>query len=197
MKVSKHISTIFLVSSFSCILLFGLIFWIYSNSDIKTLSLLKEALSTTSGFFGGISTLVAAYVASQLFNDWRVEKKYELIKEKSNNLLIAIYACKSNLEKLAVYVYTYPNLKDKNEYDFFLKTTSEIVFEYQEIIINLKTHLAIHGKVIGKDKLLSDDDLLEINSGFSALSIASEIILKNFKLSANNQISIAKKYQRF
>ena len=71
MKVSKHISTVILASSFSSILLFAFIFWLYSNSDSKTLSTLKDALSTTSGFFGGITTLIAAYIASKLFNDWK------------------------------------------------------------------------------------------------------------------------------
>ena len=71
MNFTRLISTFFLATTFACIVLFACIFWFYSNADSKTLILLKDSLSTASGFFGGITTLIAAYIASRLFNDWK------------------------------------------------------------------------------------------------------------------------------
>jgi len=85
MKFTKLVSSVILVSSLATILLFALILWLYSNADTKTLALLKEALSTTSSFFGGITTLVAAYIASSLYTDWKAQTKYaEQLKNISN-----------------------------------------------------------------------------------------------------------------
>lgn len=76
MKFIHLISTIFLTTAFTCIFLFAGIFWFYSSADSKTLILLKDSLSTASGFFGGITTLIAAYIASRLFNDWKEQQRH-------------------------------------------------------------------------------------------------------------------------
>lgn len=88
MKFCHLISTIFLATTFACIFLFAGIFGFYSSADSKTLILLKDSLSTASGFFGGITTLIAAYIASKLFNDWRDEKNYELENTLLTNILV-------------------------------------------------------------------------------------------------------------
>lgn len=88
MKFSHLISTIFLATTFACIFLFAGIFWFYSGADSKTLILLKDSLSTTSGFFGGITTLIAAYIASKLFNDWKVQHNKTLEKEVGWDVII-------------------------------------------------------------------------------------------------------------
>jgi len=81
---------VILIASFATIYLFGLIFYIYVNADSKTLATLKDSLSTTSGFFSGIATLVAAYIASKLFNDWKEEKNFDAKKEYAQSILIGI-----------------------------------------------------------------------------------------------------------
>lgn len=70
-KISKMVSTIILSTTFTTILLFGLIFYMYYEPNTEYTVGLKESFSITASFFGGIATLVAAYIASQLFNDWR------------------------------------------------------------------------------------------------------------------------------
>ncbi|WP_265464688.1 hypothetical protein [Acinetobacter entericus] len=50
--------------------------------------MLKDSLATASGFFGGITTLIAAYIAANLFNDWRDEKNYELENTLLSNILM-------------------------------------------------------------------------------------------------------------
>lgn len=100
MKFSRLISTIFLATIFACILLFACIFWFYSNADSKTLGLLKDSLSTASSFFGGITTLTAAYIASRLFNDWKIQHNKNLEKEAIFKTLSIIESNHFPLKKL-------------------------------------------------------------------------------------------------
>lgn len=81
MNISKLVSTVILATVIFSIYLFGLIFWLYSSSNDKTLVLLKESLSTTSSFFGGTATLIAAYIATKLFNDWREQEHVRFIRQ--------------------------------------------------------------------------------------------------------------------
>lgn len=91
MKFSHLISTIFLTTAFGCILLFAVIFWFYSNADSKTLILLKDSLSAASGFFGGITTLIAAYIASRLFNDWKEQHNKQVLATEAKETFKLIH----------------------------------------------------------------------------------------------------------
>jgi len=91
MKFSHLISTIFIATAFGCILLFAVIFWFYSNADSKTLILLKDSLSTASGFFGGITTLIAAYIASRLFNDWKEQHNKQVLATEAKETFKLIH----------------------------------------------------------------------------------------------------------
>lgn len=86
MNFTRFISTIFLTTTFACIVLFACIFWFYSSADSKTLILLKDSLSTASGFFGGITTLIAAYIASRLFNDWKEQHNKQVLAFEAKQL---------------------------------------------------------------------------------------------------------------
>jgi len=68
MNISKLASTVILATAFATLFLFAFLFFLYGD--------FANALSMTAGLFGGIATLVAAYVATQLFNDWKKEAKY-------------------------------------------------------------------------------------------------------------------------
>ncbi|EPF81526.1 hypothetical protein GCM10025882_31600 [Acinetobacter gyllenbergii] len=74
---------------------------IYSHWGDQNSQALKDSLSTTSGIFGGLATLVAACVAAYLFNDWKVQKKYEIVSTLA-------------LEAHREYIYA------KDKYHFFL-----------------------------------------------------------------------------
>ncbi len=86
MSISKLASTVILATSFATIFLFAFIFYLYGGER----SVLEDALSMTASFFGGIATLVAAYLATQLFNDWRVEKNYDLENQYLSNIVIGL-----------------------------------------------------------------------------------------------------------
>lgn len=67
MNISKLASTVIMATSIATLFLFTMIFYVYGADQ----NALEKAFSITSGFFGGIATLVAAYIATQLFNDWK------------------------------------------------------------------------------------------------------------------------------
>ncbi|MGX5699594.1 hypothetical protein ACWKWF_08320 [Acinetobacter kookii] len=75
---------------------FALTFILFNFFKIETS--LKDAWATLGSFFGGITTLVAAYVASRLFNDWRDQEKFnsektyfDLILPHVHQLVLDLY----------------------------------------------------------------------------------------------------------
>lgn len=87
--------------------------------DYKTpkIDVLKDAWDVLGSFFGGITTLVAAYIATQLFNDWRVVKQYEIIlnyiliiKKQIQELIIFINSNRNNFIKFRLKIKD-PHLK--------------------------------------------------------------------------------------
>ena len=93
MNISKIASTVILATSFAVVFLFAFIFYLYSSISGISLNNLKDALSMTASFFGGIATLVAAYVAAKLFNDWKEQERMVFIRNTaydSSNLMVQI-----------------------------------------------------------------------------------------------------------
>lgn len=105
-----------LIASFATIYLFGLIFYIYKNADSQTLSTLKDSLSTTSGFFGGIATLVAAYIASKLFNRWEDQHN----KQVNSDFIMKLYDCLFEMRQLSTssvgFIRNYLTKENKSNY---------------------------------------------------------------------------------
>lgn len=82
MNISKLASTVIMATGIATLLLFAFIFYLYGGDQ----KVLEKAFTTTSSFFGGIATLVAAYIGTQLFNDWR-----DQVKDKRNEYFILKY----------------------------------------------------------------------------------------------------------
>jgi hypothetical protein len=74
MRTKDFVQTIILICVFITIILFGFIYYLLLNEAQN--SLIKDTLSLVASFFGGISTLAAAYVATFLFNDWKVQQNF-------------------------------------------------------------------------------------------------------------------------
>lgn len=72
-KISQMVSTVILVTTVFSIISFGLIFHMYYNADAKNSAALSSSFEAIGGLFGGITTLAAAYIASQFFNDWKIQ----------------------------------------------------------------------------------------------------------------------------
>ena len=76
-------------NTFAIVLALNIIFFVvvfiwYGCSNIE--DQLKETFTLTIGFFGGLATLGAAYIAANLFNDWRVQQRYIDKKQYSLDL---------------------------------------------------------------------------------------------------------------
>jgi len=116
LKISKLASTVILTASLATIYLFGLIFYVYTNADSKTLATLKDSLSTTSGFFGGIATLVAAYIASKLFNRWEDQHN----KQVNSDFIMKLYDCLFEMRQLSTssvgFIRNYLTKENKSNY---------------------------------------------------------------------------------
>lgn len=100
-NISKLASTVILATSFAIVLLFAFLFYLYGD--------FKDALSDTASFFGGIATLVAAYIATQLFNDWREQHNKQIMNtfglkvyEKYLKFEDALYSAQDTLSDLKV-----------------------------------------------------------------------------------------------
>lgn len=139
MNISKMASTVILTTTIATIFLFAIIFYLYGGEDAR----LKEAFLTTSGFFGGIATLVAAYIATQLFNDWRVEKQFEINQQY-------VISIKSKVAELRSYIsnqrtlFTMIKLELMRE-DLKIKEYQSLNLEVQQIIKNI---IDISGEII-------------------------------------------------
>ena len=70
-------TSILVVGIFTLLVFGGSYYFVLSDANPSTQPL-KDALSITASFFGGLATLTAAYIASRLFNDWKEQKKYEV-----------------------------------------------------------------------------------------------------------------------
>lgn len=93
MNISKMASTVILATAFTTIFLFAFLFYLYGD--------LKDALSDAASFFGGIATLVAAYVATELFNDWRDQHN----KNIESSLILKIVESFNNFDEKLSYFY--------------------------------------------------------------------------------------------
>lgn len=86
------IVTIFLIS----IIIFFIV-WINLSSS-NPYDSLKDALNFTASIFSGLTTLGASIVATYLFNDWRVERKYLNLKDNVDEIKIIIEKLNSDLD---------------------------------------------------------------------------------------------------
>lgn len=89
-SLANAVQTSILIVGIFTLLVFGGSYY-FVLSDVKASEQpLKDALSITASFFGGFATLIAAYIASLLFNDWKDEKNYELESKYLENTLLNI-----------------------------------------------------------------------------------------------------------
>lgn len=112
-----------------CIITFFLIFsifWIllFSWGDVNSA---KDSLSIVSGIFGGVTTLSAAVIAAYLFNDWKDQKKYEIV----SSLAIEahrefIYAKDKYMFFLFQHIYETPEITYKEVDDDLFKVISKL-----------------------------------------------------------------------
>ncbi|CAA0187961.1 hypothetical protein [Acinetobacter baumannii] len=128
MTIKDIAQTSFLVCGVITIFLFGFIYYLMMNESVSSIALIKDSINLTASFFGGIATLVAAYIATLLFNDWKDQEKYKIhlkfIECVANDSLVLI----TELRKIA-----YPTSKIKNAIKIYKKDDKNTEFTVEKI----------------------------------------------------------------
>lgn len=132
--VSLIISILFLV------IIFG-IFYAYVNNSQPA----KDALNTLGSFFGGMTTLAAALIASLLFNDWRDQHNKNIEAQFAKEVMDL--TCKSNFQLLqalnAIESYI-QNIDDTSPDNF--KTAFQNLNEVRDTLLGIicpKVHIIV------------------------------------------------------
>lgn len=73
LSLANAVQTSILIVGFLTLIVFGGSYYFILSDAQPSTQPLKDALSITASFFGGFATLIAAYIASRMFNDWRDE----------------------------------------------------------------------------------------------------------------------------
>lgn len=177
MNISKLISTVIFVTAISTIYLFGMIFYLYKNTDSTTISLLKDALSTTSGFLSGIATLATAYVAANLFNDWRGEKEYDTKATYLNSAIQKLSEIHSNLIESR----SNANNLLKIGNNLILKTDyiNQMSISHKKTLILVYADLKVVSKLFDKQELISQYFIYE--KFINVFDIFNGLLLKRYK----------------
>lgn len=87
MTLKDSVQTAFLIVGIFTLLVFGVSYYFVLIDNVPTQQPLKDALSITASFFGGFATLTAAYIASKLFNDWKMQHNAFTKANYINNIL--------------------------------------------------------------------------------------------------------------
>ncbi|WP_407581130.1 hypothetical protein [Acinetobacter pittii] len=90
MRTKDFVQTIFLLCSIITIFIFGVIYYLMLNAN-NSAGIIKESLTLTANFFGGIATLAAAYVATILFNDWKEPYHQEKLDKCMEDIIEITY----------------------------------------------------------------------------------------------------------
>ncbi|MDQ8934486.1 hypothetical protein [Acinetobacter rudis] len=94
MKIKDITQTVILCGAILFIPLLALSYYLYLSVGLSGVDLIEKSLTAASGFFGGVSTLTAAYVAMILFNDWKDVQRHEIAKQA----LIALIKLKTHID---------------------------------------------------------------------------------------------------
>lgn len=130
-EVKNIIKNTFSIVSALTIIFFVIVFIWFGCSGIE--GQLKETFTLTIGFFTGLATLGAAYVAANLFNDWRVIHNNTSLKE----LAVETYKTYSTLQVKLIsindsFVKSLKANKVNNFYDI-QKIADDVELEIKEI----------------------------------------------------------------
>lgn len=83
--IQKTITTVLAITAVLSLFFFALIFILFDFLKVETP--LKNSWETFGSYFGGITTLATAYIASKLFNDWREQHNKNIEKDLIINII--------------------------------------------------------------------------------------------------------------
>lgn len=120
------------------------VYFLYGISDP-----VEKTLSITVGFFGGFATLGAAYIAANLFNDWKDQHNTSIISEHAKKAFNLIHNERNIIYEIGLYlkdieyidqynIFSYRNeLKEKfKKLGFIYNTNREDLNEFVKLTEN-------------------------------------------------------------
>jgi hypothetical protein len=159
--------------------IFGILYFFWGDQKA-----VQDSLSTTGSIFGPIATLGAAGIAAYLFNDWRDEKEYELVKESSLSLLEATLNINSTIENFLAIVFEFLDFSSKNEFNEYCKWCDQFSRDFMQNLMIIKTeNNKYHGLILdfeNENKLFTFQDLEKIMVVFNKINENVDITLKNY-----------------
>lgn len=194
MKIELSICKIFILSFISLLFLFSFL-WIIFDFN-KSPSSLKDTWTILCSLFGGYATLIAAYVATQLFNDWRdshnanikkslIEKLLDSCDLHESSIFKSIEALASVKKKLIVEVESNHKLlhrfNNKKNYEDILSTVHDCHSSF------------LWGKNIIWKHLLCLENEEYFKEKINIEEISSELIIKSKEISNTYLLIINKK----
>lgn len=150
MKI-KPIAFSFVVSLAISFIFLLITFWIFYKYS-WSVEAAKEALSTTGSYFGAIATLGAACIAAYLFNDWRVERNFDLENHYLTNIIFGLRNIHAELLEMQF------NSKQINKapnkiisYAFYLNRSR---FDIKSALNKLDADVLIYSRLLNNKELL-------------------------------------------
>lgn len=119
--ISKAVKKGLSIAIASSLIIFGFVFTLMVKDDLFSVVRFEKALNTTGSYFGGVATLVAAYIASMIYVDWKKQTKYPYELKNISSMIIKVKKLTSQII----------NIRANNNNALFLT-------DYFEYIVNKK-----------------------------------------------------------
>lgn len=165
------------------LVLFGVVFVLVSSDGWVTQERFEKALTVTSSYFGGITTLIAAYMASRMYSDWREQKDHDTKTEYLNNAIhalneihVSLILCRSNAT----------NLKEINLKTILIsRYIDDFAKQHNGVLVLLYSNLNIADSI-------SKSKLLEIYNDYDKyiyiFNIYNQMLMKKYRTYFNYYI---------
>ncbi len=155
-----NISVAVFLSIFLLFSTLGILFSYWGNSSAVT-----DSLGTVANFFGGFSTLIAAFIAIFLYTDWREQLSTSAQQQQANSTLLTLNKILVKLDEYGTFIYMHTGMGHES---YYMKEADEkaltLIQEYKELKNEFKMNL-LHYQNIFLDgiSILNDDDEVKID----------------------------------
>lgn len=137
---------------------------------------LRDTWGIVSSLFGGIATLVAAYIASLLFNDWRETQTAQNRAEHAKAVKKSLITLKSNMEFYRSQVLDYSNKTKPEERRMCKELKEDFLNKYHLLFMDLKINLEMYENTYN-DNIMKNIDGPHLKAYFICILIAFEAVI--------------------
>lgn len=182
-SLANAVETSILFVGFFTLFVFGASYYFVLSDTNPTTQPLKDSLSITASFFGGFATLVAAYIASLLFNDWRDQFRLELKSKYCKDILDSIFM----LNQFTNSSYLFSQFI-KTKTDFHQSLADKMSSDSQSMNVPLKNIQNLMSKI--GNGIFTQDEVEKFNNYFGKIyhyqNLITIVTVKEFHDSEND-----------